>query len=73
MADDILGPAASASPATRVQFTSDWDGPMDGQAIDPDDLPGYGLYPWETASGATSMPSSAATWRPEASRILRSS
>jgi glycosyl transferase, family 25 len=30
-----------------VQFTSDWDGPMDGQAIDPDDLPGFGLYPWE--------------------------
>jgi len=27
-------------PATwDVQFTSDWDGPMDGQDIDPDDLP----------------------------------
>jgi hypothetical protein len=24
--------------AWDVQFTSDWDGPMDGQAIDPDDL-----------------------------------
>jgi collagen beta-1,O-galactosyltransferase len=35
-------------PATwDVQFTSDWDGPMDGQAIDPDDLPGFGLYQWE--------------------------
>jgi len=33
-----------------VQFTSDWDGPMDGQAIDPDDLPGFELYPWEVAS-----------------------
>jgi glycosyl transferase family 25 len=33
-----------------VQFTSDWDGPMDGQTIDPDDLPGFGLYPWEIAS-----------------------
>jgi glycosyl transferase, family 25 len=30
-----------------VQFTSDWDGPMDGQAIDPDRLPGFGLYRWE--------------------------
>jgi glycosyl transferase, family 25 len=38
-------------PATwPVQFTSDWDGPMDGQAIDPHDLPGYGLYPWEIPS-----------------------
>jgi glycosyl transferase family 25 len=38
-------------PATwDVQFTSDWDGPMDGQAIDPDDLPGFGLYPWEMRS-----------------------
>jgi glycosyl transferase, family 25 len=33
-----------------VQFTSDWDGPMDGQAIDPDDLPGFGLYSWELPS-----------------------
>ena len=33
-----------------VQFTSDWDGPMDGQAIDPDDLPGFQLYPWEFPS-----------------------
>jgi collagen beta-1,O-galactosyltransferase len=38
-------------PATwDVQFTSDWNGPMDGQAIDPDDLPGFGLYPWELPS-----------------------
>jgi collagen beta-1,O-galactosyltransferase len=38
-------------PATwDVQFTSDWDGPMDGQAIDPDDLPGFGLYPWQRPS-----------------------
>jgi glycosyl transferase, family 25 len=38
-------------PATwDVEFTSDWDGPMDGQAIDPDDLPGFELYPWEQAS-----------------------
>ncbi len=38
-------------PATwDVQFTSDWDGPMDGQAIDPDDLPGFGLYQWELPS-----------------------
>ena len=36
--------------AWDVQFTSDWDGPMDGQAIDPDDLPGFGLYPWEIPS-----------------------
>lgn len=33
-----------------AKFTSDWDGPMDGQAIDPDDLPGFELYPWEIAS-----------------------
>jgi collagen beta-1,O-galactosyltransferase len=38
-------------PATwDAQFTSDWDGPMDGQAIDPDDLRGFGLYPWERPS-----------------------
>jgi collagen beta-1,O-galactosyltransferase len=37
-------------PTWDVQFTSDWDGPMDGQAIDPDDLPGFGLYPWEVPS-----------------------
>jgi len=36
--------------AWNVQFTSDWDGPMDGQAIDPDDLPGFDLCPWEVAS-----------------------
>jgi glycosyl transferase family 25 len=36
--------------AWDVQFTSDWDGPMDGQAIDPDDLPGFALYPWEIPS-----------------------
>ena len=30
-------------PATwDAQFTSDWDGPMDGQAIDLDDLRGFG-------------------------------
>lgn len=33
-----------------AQFTSDWDGPMDGQAIDSDDLPGFGLYPWQIDS-----------------------
>jgi glycosyl transferase, family 25 len=36
--------------AWDVQFTSDWDGPMDGQAIDPDQLPGFSLYPWELPS-----------------------
>ena len=34
-----------------VQYTSDWDGPMDGQAIDPGHLPGFGLYPWQVSSG----------------------
>jgi collagen beta-1,O-galactosyltransferase len=34
-------------PGWDVRFTSDWDGPMDGQSIDPDHLPGFGLYPWE--------------------------
>lgn len=33
-----------------VQYTSDWDGPMDGQAIDPAHLPGFGLYPWQIPS-----------------------
>lgn len=33
-----------------AQFTSDWDGPMDGQSIDPDDLPGFELYPWQIPS-----------------------
>ena len=36
--------------AWDVQFTSDWDGPMDGQAIDPDHLPGFGTYQWEIPS-----------------------
>jgi glycosyl transferase family 25 len=38
-----------------VQFTSDWDGPMDGQSIDPGNLPGFGLYPWE-------LPGSSNAW-----------
>jgi glycosyl transferase family 25 len=33
-----------------VQFTSDWDGPMDGQTLDPGDLPGFELYPWQVPS-----------------------
>ena len=33
-----------------VQFTSDWDGPMDGQTLDPGNLPGFGLYRWEIPS-----------------------
>jgi glycosyl transferase, family 25 len=33
-----------------AQFTSDWAGPMDGQAINPDDLPGFGLHPWQLQS-----------------------
>jgi glycosyl transferase family 25 len=33
-----------------VQFTSDWDGPMDGETLDPDDLPGFELYPWQVPS-----------------------
>jgi glycosyl transferase family 25 len=42
---------ARALPATwDVQFTADWDGPMDGQVIDPNDLPGFRLYPWEIPS-----------------------
>jgi collagen beta-1,O-galactosyltransferase len=36
--------------AWDVQFTSDWDGPMDGQTIDTGNLPGFGLYPWEVRS-----------------------
>jgi glycosyl transferase, family 25 len=36
--------------AWDVQFTSDWDCPKDGQAIDPDDLPGFELYPWQLQS-----------------------
>jgi hypothetical protein len=41
-------------PATRdVQFTSDWDGPMDGQAIDPENLPGFGLLARSGAPSAT--------------------
>jgi glycosyl transferase, family 25 len=30
-----------------VRFSSDWEGPMDGHAIDPDHLPGFGLYQWQ--------------------------
>jgi glycosyl transferase, family 25 len=36
--------------AWDVQFTSDWEGPMDGQDIDLDDLPGFELYPWAVPS-----------------------
>jgi collagen beta-1,O-galactosyltransferase len=36
--------------AWDVRFTSDWDGPMDGQSIDADDLPGFTLYRWAVAS-----------------------
>lgn len=34
----------------QAQYTSDWDGPMDGRDIDPARLPGYGLYSWQIAS-----------------------
>jgi collagen beta-1,O-galactosyltransferase len=33
-----------------VQYTSDWDGPMGGQSIDPGHLPGFGLYHWQLTS-----------------------
>lgn len=37
--------------AWDVQFTSDWDGPVDGPSIDHAGLPGFGLYRWELPGG----------------------
>lgn len=37
--------------AWDVQFTSDWDGPMDRHSAGPGDLPGFGLCPWEVPGG----------------------
>jgi glycosyl transferase, family 25 len=34
----------------HVQFTSDWEGPMDGQTITIHDLADFGLYRWEIDS-----------------------
>jgi glycosyl transferase, family 25 len=36
--------------AWNVQYTSDWDGPMDGQTIDVHDLADFGLCRWEIPS-----------------------
>jgi glycosyl transferase, family 25 len=33
-----------------VEYTTHWSGPVDGAAISPGDLAGFGLFPWQTAS-----------------------
>jgi glycosyl transferase, family 25 len=36
--------------AWDVEFTTDWPGPLDGADIEPDDLRGLHLFPWQTES-----------------------
>jgi collagen beta-1,O-galactosyltransferase len=36
--------------AWSVEYTTHWDGPLDGAAIEPDDLHGFGLFAWQTES-----------------------
>src|SRR5579863_9087045 len=33
-----------------VVFTTDWEGPLDGQQIDHESLRGFGLFPWQIVS-----------------------
>ena len=37
-------------PTWRVEYTTHWPGPLDGAAIQPDDLQGFGLFPWQIES-----------------------
>jgi glycosyl transferase family 25 len=37
-------------PELQPEFTTEWDGPVDGCAIHPDSLRGYGLFPWPIPS-----------------------
>jgi collagen beta-1,O-galactosyltransferase len=34
-----------------VEYTTGWPGPLDGAAIEPGDLHGFGLFPWQIESG----------------------
>jgi collagen beta-1,O-galactosyltransferase len=34
----------------NVEYTTGWPGPLDGAAIEPGDLHGFGLFPWEIDS-----------------------
>jgi glycosyl transferase, family 25 len=34
----------------NVDYTTDWPGPLDGAHLEPGDLDGVGLFPWEIAS-----------------------
>jgi collagen beta-1,O-galactosyltransferase len=36
--------------AWNAEYTTNWSGPLDGQTIDPDDLPGVELFPWQITS-----------------------
>jgi glycosyl transferase family 25 len=36
--------------AWHAQYTTHWHGPLDGAAIGPGDLEGYGLFPWQLTS-----------------------
>src|SRR5262245_53333929 len=33
----------------EVIFTTDWEGPLDGNTIDQHSLAGFGLFPWQIA------------------------
>jgi glycosyl transferase family 25 len=37
-------------PSWSVEYTTYWPGPLDGAAIEPDDLRGFGLFPWQIES-----------------------
>lgn len=37
-------------PQLDVEYTTDWDGPLDGLFINRGDLTGYGLFPWKIDS-----------------------
>ena len=48
---DRLARMKSILPAELdVEYTTDWDGPLDGRSIGESDLNGYGLFPWQIES-----------------------
>jgi collagen beta-1,O-galactosyltransferase len=34
----------------QAEYTTDWPGPLDGQTLDPDALPGFRLFPWQISA-----------------------
>ncbi len=37
-------------PGMDCEFTTSWQGPLDGKDLTPDSLQGYGLFPWKIAA-----------------------